>query len=274
MHERRCTSSCTSNPYIHIILNVANHLRTLTQYWCQSAIDSVRQLKFSLPQQWQDASFTFHSINWQSKSHSTSNGGQRKFCISVGQTMSITYYQYWIFHIYWVLKCAELTISWGISWCFSSYNAVLLNTKFFKCKPADVSSNLYNVDVSCSSLIKYTWNYCNKGQQCLVVWRSAKPLMSRLTVCQCLRGKDRVPDAYRRLTGSESNIRETQKWHTRPAFSRGRTFVSWQVSVLHIADSECGRQSEGTLYLQNCIIHCVVEKWICGELCLRPVSVL
>lgn len=104
-HERSCTSTSTSNPYIHVILSVAYHLWNRTQYWCHSVTDSIWQLKFSLPQQWQDACFTLHCITWQSKSHSTPNSGPRKFCTSVRQTMPIMYYQHWIFQLYLVEMC-------------------------------------------------------------------------------------------------------------------------------------------------------------------------
>jgi len=82
-------------------------------------------------------------------------------------------------------------------------------------------------------------------------------------VCQCLWGKDRMPDTYRRMTGSELNIQGTKKWHTRPAFSR-RTVISHRVSVLHIAHSERGWQSEGRLqlqYLRNSLCSGEVNMW-------------
>jgi len=34
-------------------------------------------------------------------------------------------------------------------------------------------------------------SYCDRGQQCLVVWLPTKPLTSRLLVCQNLLGQDR-----------------------------------------------------------------------------------
>jgi hypothetical protein len=43
--------------------------------------------------------------------------------------------------------------------------------------------------------------------------------------------RDRVSDASRRLTGTESNIRGTHKWHIRPAFSRRKRVVLRSVSV-------------------------------------------
>jgi hypothetical protein len=49
-------------------------------------------------------------------------------------------------------------------------------------------------------------------------------------------------------------------------------FFSWWGIVLHIADSECWRQSEGRLWLWNCIGRYVVVKQICEVLRSRPVS--
>jgi hypothetical protein len=67
-----------------------------------------------------------------------------------------------------------------------------------------------------------------------MVWLPAKPLTSRLLVASAFeKERDRVQDAYRRLTGTESVIPETHTWQVRPAFRNRNTAVSRLGSVAY-----------------------------------------
>ena len=59
------------------------------------------------------------------------------------------------------------------------------------------------------------------------------------------REEDRVPHASRTLTVTESNIRETPKWHIIAAFSRSGTVKSCHGDSEHVVYSRARRVVDG-----------------------------